>query len=261
MNDILSLSGWGFTLLSVLLGWLSGSLLNYLADVLPETRSFSRPVCRNCGSKRSLLEILFPRKCRQCQTPPAKRTWIVQIAALIAVPLMRFLPPPALGFWISFGVFLYLAVVFIIDFEHRAILHEVSIVGLILAVPFGIWLNGWLNALIGAAIGFGVMLVLYYFGVLFNRWLSRARGQEIEEVALGFGDVTLSGILGIALGSPRIIVCLFFAIILGGLISGLYILISMARKKYQAFTAIPYAPFLILAAVVLLYMADAPVGF
>jgi hypothetical protein len=27
------------------------------------------------------------------------------------------------------------------------------------------------------------------------------------------------------------------------------------RKRYQAFTAIPYAPFLIIAAVVLLYMA------
>lgn len=261
MNTFTSLSGWGLTLLSVLLGWLTGSLLNYLADVLPETRSFSRPVCRSCGAKRSLLEVLFPQKCPQCQTPPTRRVWVVQILALIVVPLIRFLPPPALGFWISLAVFLYLAVVFIIDFEHRAILHEVSIIGLVLAIPFGLWLNGWKNMLIGAAVGFGVMLALYYFGVLFNRWLSRARGQEIEEVALGFGDVTLSGILGIALGSPRIIVCLFFAILLGGLISGLYILISMARKKYQAFTAIPYAPFLILAAVVLLYMADAPVGF
>ncbi len=261
MNAFTSLSGWGLTLLSILLGWLSGSLLNYLADVLPETRSFSRPACPNCSTKRSLLEILFPQKCRQCQTPPAKRVWVVQIAALIAVPLIRFLPPPALGFWISLVVFLYLAVVFIIDFEHRAILHEVSIVGLVLAIPFGLWLNGWKNMLIGAAVGFGVMLALYYFGVLFNRWLSKARGQEIDEVALGFGDVTLSGILGIALGSPRIIVCLFFAILLGGLTSGLYILVSMARKQYKAFTAIPYAPFLILAAVVLLYMADAPVGF
>lgn len=255
MNELFTLPGWGLTLLSILLGWLSGSLLNYLADVLPETRSFSRPVCPNCSTKRGFAEIFLTQKCHQCQNPPSKRERFVRTAALIAVPLIRFFPPPALGFWLSLVVFLYLAVVFIIDVEHRAILHEVSIVGVILAIPFGIWLNGWLDSLIGAAIGFGVMLALYYFGVLFNRWLSRARGQEIEEVALGFGDVTLSGILGIALGSPRIIVCLFFAIILGGLVSGLYILISLARKKYQAFTAIPYAPFLIIAAVVLIYMA------
>jgi leader peptidase (prepilin peptidase)/N-methyltransferase len=111
------------------------------------------------------------------------------------------------------------------------------------------------KTLIGFAVGFGVMLAIYYFGILFNRWMSKARGQEIDEVALGFGDVNLSGILGIALGWPRIIVCLFSAIVLGGLLSGLYILVMILRKRYQAFTAIPYAPFLIIAAVVLLYMA------
>lgn len=255
MNDLFSLSSVGFTLLSVLLGWFSGVLLNYLADVLPRTRKLSAWLCESCGSKRTWREILFPQKCHSCQTPPSRRVWVVQIAALIAVPLLRFIPPPALGFWLSLVVFLYLALVFIIDVEHRVILHQVSVVGVILAIPFGIWLNGWQNSLLGAAIGFGVMLTLYYFGILFNRWMSHARGKEIDEVALGFGDVTLSGILGIALGSPRIIVCLFFAILLGGLLSGLYILVSLALKRYQAFTAIPYAPFLILSAVVLIYMA------
>jgi len=50
-------------------------------------------------------------------------------------------------------------------------------------------------------------------------------------------------------------VCLFTAIVLGGLISGLYILVMVLRKRYQAFTAIPYAPFLVIAAVILIYMA------
>lgn len=255
MNDLATFSGLGFSLLTVIVGWLSGVLLNYLADVLPQTRSLSSPTCPMCEVKRSLPEILFPQKCRNCQTPPKKRVWIVQITTLIVVPLLRFFPPPALGFWLSLVVFIYLAVVFIIDVEHRAILHQVSIVGVILAIPFGIWLNGWLATLIGASIGIGVMLALYYFGILFNRYMSRARGQEIEEVALGFGDVILSGILGIALGSARIIVCLFFAILIGGLASGIYILVTLALKRYRAFTAIPYAPFLILAAVVLIYMA------
>lgn len=255
MNALTTLSALGITLLTLIAGWLAGVLLNYLADVLPQTRTLSPPTCHDCEAKRSWPELLFPQKCRNCQILPQKRVWIVQITTLIAVPLLRFFPPQALGFWLSLVVFLYLAVVFIIDVEHRAILHQVSVVGVILAIPFGLWLNGWLDTLIGAAVGFGVMLALYYFGILFNRFMSRARGQEIEEVALGFGDVTLSGILGIALGSPRIIVCLFFAILIGGLSSGIYILVSLALKRYRAFTAIPYAPFLILAAVVLIYMA------
>ena len=242
-------------LLTALLGWLTGILLNYLADVLPRTRSFSRPVCHVCGKERQGKELLFPQKCSQCQAPPMRRTWWVQLLALVLVPVLWFFPPRALGFWIALVIFIYLAVVFIIDMEHRAVLREVSIVGLILAIPFGLWLNGWKNTLLGFAVGAGVMLALYYLGILFTRWMSRRRGEEIGEVALGFGDVTLSAILGIALGYPRIIVCLLFAILLGGLVSAGFILIMAARKRYQAFTAIPYAPFLVIAAAGLLYIA------
>jgi len=240
---------------SLALGWGVGSVLNYLADVLPRTRSFSAPVCAICEHKKTFFEFLFPQKCHSCQVGPQRRTWIVQIVSLILVPVLSFYPAPALGFWLSLGVFFYLALVFVIDVQHKAILHEVSLVGAILAVPFGLWLNGWQKTLIGFAIGLGVMLALYYFGILFTKWMSKARGQEIDEVALGFGDVTLSTVLGILLGSPRIIVSLFFAILLGGLMSGLYILAQMALKRYKAFTAIPYAPFLVIAAVVLIYMA------
>lgn len=179
----------------------------------------------------------------------------MQILSTVGLVLLIAFPPQALGFWVALPIFLYLGLVFIIDVEHRAILHEVSLVGLILAIPFGLWWNGWKETLIGAAVGFGLMLGLYYFGILFTRWIAKRRGQEIDEVALGFGDVLLCGILGTALGWPRIIVCLFTAIFLGGLLSGAYILIQLARNKYQAFSAIPYAPFLIIATVILLYIA------
>lgn len=244
-----------FILAVPIIGWLAGALLNYLADVLPQTRKFTPATCHKCDTKRSAWDFLLMRPCRNCQTPRTIRARIVMLAALIGVILLAFFPPPAVGFWISLVVFLYLTVVFIIDFEHRAILHEVSLVGAILAIPFGLWLNGWQDTLIGFAVGAGVMLGLYYFGILFNRWMSKRRGQEMDEVALGFGDVILSGVLGIMLGWPRIIVCLFTAIVLGGLISGLYILVMVLRKRYQAFTAIPYAPFLVIAAVILIYMA------
>lgn len=244
-----------FILAVPLIGWLAGAMLNYLADVLPQTRKFSPATCHQCEARRTLLDFLLMRRCRSCQTPRTVRAWIVMLAALVGVILLAIVPPPAVGFWISLVIFLYLAVVFIIDVEHRAILHEVSLVGVLIAIPFGLWLNGWEKTLLGLFVGGGVMLGLYYFGILFNRWMAKRRGQEIDEVALGFGDVILSAVLGIMLGWPRIIVCLFTAIVLGGLISGLYILYMLLRKRYQAFTAIPYAPFLVIAAVILIYMA------
>jgi leader peptidase (prepilin peptidase)/N-methyltransferase len=75
-----------------------------------------------------------------------------------------------------------------------------------------------------------------------------------DEVALGFGDVNFAGILGLLLGWPGISAGLLFTVLAGGLISLLIILGMLITKKYKAFTAIPYAPFLILSAFYLLYL-------
>jgi leader peptidase (prepilin peptidase)/N-methyltransferase len=115
--------------------------------------------------------------------------------------------------------------------------------------------NGFFKTLIGGMAGFVIMLALYLFGILFTRWLSKRRGEPIEEAALGYGDVNLSAILGLLIGWPGIGICLFFAIIGGGLFSGLWLVFMIIRKKYEAFTPIPYAPFLIISSVFVLYLS------
>jgi hypothetical protein len=55
-------------------------------------------------------------------------------------------------------------------------------------------------------------------------------------------------------GWPAILVCLFFAVLAGGLVSLVIILGMLATKRYKAFTAIPYAPFLIISAIFILYV-------
>ncbi len=245
----------GSIFLCLIVGWLAGAGLNYLADVLPTTRSFTPAECPNCQNKISWLDFLLVRKCTTCGQKRRLRAWIVQFATAAGTVAIWFFPPHVLGPYVAFVVFLYFGLVFIMDVEHRVILHPVSIAGAVLAIPLGIWLNDWLKTLIGGAAGFAIMLALYYFGALFSQMVSRARKQPVEEVALGFGDVNLSGVLGLMLGWPRIWVNLLFAVVLGGLVSGGYILFMLARKKYQAFSAIPYAPFLLIAAVVIFYLA------
>lgn len=141
------------------------------------------------------------------------------------------------------------------DMEHRVILNEISVAGVALAIPLGIYWNGLVMTAIGGAVGFGIMIVLYYFGILFNRVMAKRRGEPMDEVALGFGDVNISGILGLILGWPKIAISLFFSVVLGGVISGLYLLFSVLTRSYRPFTAIPYAPFLVIVAVVLFYLA------
>jgi leader peptidase (prepilin peptidase)/N-methyltransferase len=242
-----------FTLvIPLLLGWLSGWLVNYLADVLPITRKFSRPVCSSCQANYKWSDYLLFRNCSKCGKRPAPRTIIVQAVMTVAPVWIWIFPGHSLPFLLAFVLMAYLAVVLVIDLEHRVVLHPVSITGAVLGLGIGIYINGITSTLLGGAVGFGIMLVFYFLGELFVKRMSKKRGMSSDEVALGFGDVNLSGILGLLLGL-KIIICLFFAILVGGLVSLVIILGMLAARKYKAFTAIPYAPFLLLSALYFLF--------
>jgi prepilin signal peptidase PulO-like enzyme (type II secretory pathway) len=148
----------------------------------------------------------------------------------------------------------------VIDLEHRVILHPVSLVGAMLGLGVGIFLRGQqsilhgiTSTLLGGLAGFGIMLLFYFIGILFVKQMSKKRGMPSDEVALGFGDVNLAGILGLLLGWLKIFACLFFAVVAGGLVSLIVVVGMLVARKYKAFTAIPYAPFLILSAAYFLF--------
>ncbi|GAP18060.1 prepilin peptidase [Levilinea saccharolytica] len=238
----------------LLFGYGLGCTVNYLADVLPIHRRFTAPVCTSCHEPLPPMQFFWPGgACPSCQMRASVRTWIVLVAFPLAVLALWLWTPPRLGFWVGSLLLAYFALVAITDLEYRIILHPVSLAGALGGLALGWYLHGLTTTLIGGAAGFGVMLVLYYFGELFARFISKRRGQEVEEVALGFGDVNLSGVLGLILGWPGITLGLLFGILLGGVTSAGIILVAVLRRKYQMFTAIPYAPFLILAAIFLLY--------
>ena len=245
----------------LILGWLSGWLVNYLADVLPFTRKFIRPVCPACQTKFKWTDHLFFRNCTNCGKRRSPRTLIVQAVMTVAPVLIWIFPGQTLPFPLAFILLVYLAVVLVIDLEHRLILNPVSITGVVLGLGIGIFLRskqsipyGITSTLLGGAAGFGIMLSFYFIGELFVKRMSKKRGLPTDEVALGFGDVNLSGILGLLLGWRVIFICLFFAILAGGLVSLVIILGMLIAKKYKAFTAIPYAPFLIISAIYFLFL-------
>lgn len=184
------------------------------------------------------------------------RTWIVELVAILTTTWLWISPPPALGFPLGLILLIYFGVVVVIDLEHRLILHPVSIAGAIMGLFVGVRLHGWLFTLLGGLAGFAVMLSLYMLGNLFGRLLARKRGETFDEEALGFGDVNLSGVLGLVLGWPGILLGLVLAILAGGLVSFVYLLVMVLAKRYRAFVAIPYGPFLISGAVLLLYFRD-----
>ena len=241
-------------LLIVMLGWTCGTLINYLADVLPTRHKLTRPFCLHCGEPFPLVEYLgWWRGCPHCHHRRAWRTWVVESTYIIASGWLWVYPPDRLGFVIGLVLLIYFGIVVVIDLEHRLILYSISLAGAVIGAVIGTWLHGWLATLLGGLFGFGLMLLFYFLGTLFGRWMARRRGEALEEEALGFGDVCLSGVLGLLLGWPGIILGLIVAIMLGAIVSLLYLLGMILSRKYRLFAAIPYGPFLVAGTVLLLY--------
>jgi prepilin signal peptidase PulO-like enzyme (type II secretory pathway) len=238
----------------LLLGIVLAYLINYLSDVLPRTRGFSKPVCAHCEKELGGVGYFLLRKCSNCGNAVSNRSKVVMIVVPILVVFLWVFPPHNLNIWIAYVCVVFFGGITIIDLEHRVILNEMSLFGAVLGFIVGYSINGLTTTLIGGGAGFLIMLGLYLLGELFARYMARRRGLDSSEVALGFGDVNLGGILGLMLGWPVVIACLLFAILIGGLISAGLVVWMLLRKDYKPFTAIPYAPFLILSGSILLYM-------
>jgi len=239
----------------ILLGWLVGAAVNYVADVMPFRRKLVAPLCVYCEHDFSWWSYLTFSPCRQCGRRRSLRALIVQISFLLLTAFLWDFPPGPLGFWPGIVLLAYLGMIAVMDLEYRVVLTEMVRVGVILGAVIGVYRSGdILSTIVGGAFGFGSMWLLYMLGVWFNRMMARRRGEEIDEDALGFGDVNLSGILGLAAGWPVIAASLIVAILLGGVFSGLYLLAMKISGRYTPFTAIPYAPFLILGVVGFLYL-------
>ena len=246
-----------YIIIAIFLGWLAGVIVNYLSDVLPHKRRITKPFCLQCQSNQPTVNyLIWPRRCAVCLAKRPFRSWVVEVLFILFSISLSLYPPEIIGY--SFGLLLliYFGVVTVIDIEHRLILHTVSIVGGIIGLLLGTYLHGLMRTLIGGIVGFIAMLLLYYLGAIFVKLMARWRGSQVDEVALGFGDVNLSAVIGLILGWPGIIAGLILAILLGGMASLIYLIIKALRNEYDPNLAIPYGPFLVLSAIILLYFGE-----
>lgn len=199
-------------------------------------------------------------------------------AVFMAAAVLTWVHPSVLlGFWLGWVVLVFFGVVVVIDMEHRLILHPVSITGALLGLAIGVIAYGTpiisgavggepffrlqpgtlpyglAKTLTGGAFGFGLMFMFFFLGNILARGIGKLRGQRVDEEALGYGDVNLSGVLGLIVAWDRIIYALFFGILIGAIGSLLYLVVKSLMHKYTLFTAIPYGPFLIAGAIIILF--------
>jgi len=238
-------------------GIIVGLIINYLTDILPYEIISSQPLCTNteCRQPVSWMGYITFQNCKNCNKKISIRHYVVYIISILMLYYIYGNSSLSLGVLVSYLLFQYLFLVALIDIEHRLILRPLSILGIILSLIIGILTRNWQSTLVGAGVGFAIMLLFYYFGVLFTKYRNKRLGTSgNEEESLGSGDVTLATMLGLLLGWPLIWFNLFSGIILAGIFSLLLVLYLIFTKKYRSMMVyIAYGPFFIASAVLMIY--------
>ena len=252
-------------LIAFMTGLLFGVFVNAAANSLPFRRKLAVPHCYACGAPRQLLAwsgaiawLSTKRRCLYCARSILMREVFVELT-LVAAAVLLYMANDSFARWLlELLTVSFFVLIMVIDLEHRLILHVVSVpAALFFALIGSVDPNlGPSRTLVGGAIGFVTFLLLYILGAFFARWMGRRRGEELDEVAFGFGDVMLALVIGLAVGFPGVIGALLRGILLAGVFSFVYMLVMAAMKRYEAFTPIPYGPFLILGALWVYFRGD-----
>jgi prepilin signal peptidase PulO-like enzyme (type II secretory pathway) len=241
--------------ISVIVGGITGILINYFSDVLPVSRHFTRPLCKVCDQPYSVKDYLVSYKCSSCGNKTSSRFFIVLFCAIVICVLIILFPFSTLGFWATLPILIYLGVILIIDIEHHAVLMETSLFGMGLFLFYGILLNGLRLTLFGALAGFLLMLAFFLLGLAFSKIIGKLRHKEIDEVAFGFGDVSFGLILGLLTGWPLIIGAITISMLAFTAFTLVLFFGLILSRRYNAFSsALPFTPFLILGAIVIFYL-------
>jgi len=233
------------------LGLAVGSFLNVCVDRLPREESILNPPshCQACHHRlaaRDLIPVFsylwLHGRCRYCQASISRRLLWVELATggIFAFLYWHCGLTPELGVMAFYaGIFI---IIFTVDLEHGLILNKVVYAGMVAALLIALFLpqpwitqlklHGIANFALGGAIGFVILLLI----------------AIISRGGMGWGDVKLAGLIGLATGFPLVFVALITGAILGGLVAG----VLLAMKKKGRKEAIPFGPFLSVATLITL---------
>lgn len=240
----------GLTVVFALLGLAVGSFLNVCIDRLPQNKSIAYPPshCEACQHKLAAKDLVpvfsyirLRGRCRYCQAPvPRRLFWVELVTAVIfALLCWHYQLSPELGVMIFYACLFI--IIFVIDLEHSLILNKVVYPGMIVAFLLSLYPWTWFSESIGvrvayAALGGAIGFIIFLVIVLVSRG------------GMGWGDVKLAALIGLATGFPLVFVAIIMAAILGGIVA---VALLIARKRGRR-EMIPFGPFLAVATMVTL---------
>ena len=241
------------TLYVAALGLVVGSYLNVVIHRLPRGTStvLPRSACPFCGSLISPWDnlplvsfVVLRGRCRRCRSRISWRYPLVEATAgfLFLACFTLFGPPPnrffSSGSWVLAAGFACLLIALTaIDVEHLLLPDRLTLPGTlagILLQPLLPWGGGFLDGLIGAVVGGGLLLAVY------GTWYLLRRTE-----GLGLGDVKMLAMIGAFLGWQGAIEALMAGTLLASAVAlGTMLLGRLGMQHKMAF-----GPFLAVGAV------------
>ena len=241
-----------------LVGLSVGSFLNVVIYRLPREMSLAKPGshCPACGYSLRwydnipiLSYLLLGGKCRSCRAHISFRYTLVEAAtmglSLLAVALF-WRTAPLYPVVVALCVPVLIAV-FFIDLEHMLIFDRFQI-ALALLGAGATFLSPFtqpLEHLIGAAVGGGLFLLVYYGALLL-----------LKREGVGFGDVKLMAAAGLLLGWQS----LLLSLLVGSVVASCVLLALRGIRRDEAGREYPFAPFLVFGILVALFFGEAIVS-
>ena len=233
-----------------------GSFLNVCIYRLPRNQSILHPAsrCPNCQNPLKwydniplLSYSLLKGRCRNCQAPISIRYPLVEILTGILF-LLSFLHHPIGLSFSSFPLLLkdlifisLLLPIFFIDLENQIIPNYLSYPIIAAGLISGALAGSLLPSLIGAVIGGALFVTIRLLGSFF-----------LKEEAMGVGDIKLAAGIGAFLGWKIGLISFFISFLLGTVIVIILLVTHLKKKKDK----IPFAPFLIGASFIYLFIGD-----
>ncbi len=234
-----------------LLGMIIASFLNVCIDRLPTHQSLVYPPshCTACNRRLAAKDLIpvfsylwLRGRCRYCGAPIPRRILWVELgtAVLFGLACWRY------GVSIELAIALFYSCIFIvlmvIDWEKGLILNKIVFpaigAAIVISAAFSLFLPDIeIVPFIGrAAAGGGIGLVIFFLIVVVSRG------------GMGWGDIKLAALIGLVTGFPLVFIALLIGVIFGGVVAVLLLVFKIKRRK----EAIPFGPFLAIAAIVTL---------
>jgi len=238
---------------------------------VPKGRSIVSPGsrCPRCGSPIAWYDnipvvswILLRARCRNCGLPISPRYPLVEVlTGVLAVAVFRRVGPS----WTAVGYFAFAATLVAlayIDLDTWLLPHQITWPLLALGLASPLWNRelSWIESVIGAAAGFALFAAIALFGE-----------KVLKRDTMGWGDVWLLAAIGAWLGWPALLPVVLLSALQGAIVGS--IVLALRREPARAPPpepvtpssdddwvppkhAVPYGPFLSLAALEYVFFGD-----